>query len=78
MSGETEDEILFVLKCAFFEHSGRKKYIKEYYRKKPSTFKLLDLLNSTNTNEMLNLPNYGIFEKCLFERTTHTRPLTAT
>ena len=73
-SGETEDEFHFVLKCPFFDQL-RKKYIKEYYHIRPSTYKLLELLNSTNKNEIFNLADY--VKNALFERTSYTYQLTA-
>ena len=57
-SGDIEDEFHFILKCPFY-HSLRKRYIKEYFYKNPSTLKLLKLLCSNNKRELFNLALYA-------------------
>ena len=57
-SGDIEDEFHFILKCPFY-HSLRKRYIKEYFYKNPSTLKLLKLLCSNNKSELFNLALYA-------------------
>ena len=46
-----EDEFHFILKCNKYDDM-RKKYIKPYYWKKPSSFKLVQLLSVCNIKEL--------------------------
>ena len=52
------DEFHFILKCPFY-YSLRKRYIKDYFYKNPSTLKLLKLLCSNNKRELFNLALYA-------------------
>ena len=54
-----EDEYHFILECLKYKDI-RKKYIKPYYRRNPSTYKLIQLLSVRNIKELNNL---GIFLK---------------
>lgn len=54
---DIEDVFHFVLKCPLY-NSLRSRYIKNYYVKKPSVFKLVQLLSSNNTKELCNLGKY--------------------
>lgn len=56
---DIEDEFHFVLKCPLYSDL-RKKYIKPFYYKKPSVFKLVLLLSTQNIKELCNLG------KCLY------------
>jgi hypothetical protein len=51
-----EDEFHFTLKCKTYDDMG-KKYIKPYYWKKPSAFKLVYILSVCNIKELNNLGN---------------------
>jgi len=52
---ELEDEYHFVLNCKRYDNLRRKvdlyRYIKQYYRRRPSMFKLIELLKTINTTE---------------------------
>ena len=52
-----EDEYHFILECDKYKDI-RKTYIKEYYWKNPSTYKLIELLSVRNVKE---LNNFGKF-----------------
>ena len=52
-----EDEFHFILKCPFYSDI-RKMYTKKHYYKKPSIFKLVDLLSAQNVKELCNLGKY--------------------
>ena len=54
-----EDEYHFILECKKYSQI-REKYIKKYYWRNPSTFKLIQLLSVRNIKELNNL---GIFLK---------------
>lgn len=54
---DIEDEFHFVLKCPYY-FELRKKYIKTYYYKNPSVFKLIQLLSVQNVSELGNLGKY--------------------
>jgi hypothetical protein len=61
-----EDEFHLILKCKKYDDI-RKKYIKPYYWKKPSAFKLVQLLSVCNIKELNNIiKKIEIFEieKC--------------
>lgn len=49
-----EDEYHFVLQCPCYSDL-RKQYLKSYYYKKPSTFKLVQLLSTENVKDLRNL-----------------------
>lgn len=49
-----EDEFHFLLVCPLYD-IFRKKYIKPYFWRRPSTFKLVQLLSSENVKIMINL-----------------------
>ena len=54
---DSEDEFHFILKCKKYDMP--KKYIKPYYWKKPSAFKLVQfLLSVCNIKELNNLGNF--------------------
>ena len=52
-----EDEFHFVLECNSYNEL-RKKYIPRYFWMRPSMFKLVELLNTTNTKLLRNLSLY--------------------
>ena len=52
-----DDEYHFLLECTSF-HEERNKFIKQYYRKRPSMLKCVSLLNSSNKKELRNLAKY--------------------
>jgi hypothetical protein len=54
---DIEDEYHFVLACPLYSDL-RSKYIKPYYYKKPSVFKLIQLFNAENLKTMYNLGKY--------------------
>ena len=56
-NGDIEDEFHFVLKCSKFQNL-RRQFIKKYYYKKPSMFKFVSLLRTTNRKEIMNLGNF--------------------
>ena len=56
-TNEIEDEFHFVLKCPVYENL-RKKYIKRYYRSRPSMFKFVQLLRSDVNKDIKMLCNY--------------------
>ncbi len=51
---DVEDEFHFILKCPVY-NDLRNKYIKSYYRRRPSMFKLIELLNVDRDKEINNL-----------------------
>jgi len=56
-SNEVEDEFHFLLKCSkFVQIIG--KYIKTYYRVRPSMFKLTQLLTTQSKSEMFKLGKF--------------------
>ena len=54
---DIEDEFHFVLKCPFYSLL-RKNYVKSYYYKKPSVFKMIQLFSVQNISELCNLGKY--------------------
>ena len=54
---DVEDEFHFVLKCPLYDQL-RRKYVKPYYYRKPSVFKLVQLLSVQNVRELCNLGNF--------------------
>ena len=52
-----EDEFHFVCVCPAYVHI-RKKYIKQYYWKRPSMFKLVQLFNTENKKALNGLAKY--------------------
>ena len=56
-----EDEYHFILACPFY-NDCRKQYLKKYYYKHPSTFKLIQLLSTENITELCKLGKY--LHKC--------------
>ena len=58
--GDVEDEFHFILKCPFYKEL-REKYIKVFYYRIPSVFKLTKLLSVNNVKELCNLGKYLYF-----------------
>lgn len=56
-SGDVEDEFHFICVCPRF-NDQRKKYLKKYYFQRPSMFKFLELLKSTNKTVLFKLATY--------------------
>ena len=56
---DIEDEFHFILKCPTYQNF-RSKYIKSYYRTRPSVFKLVQLLSTENVKELCNLGKFLI------------------
>ena len=54
---DIEDEFHFVFKCPFYSLL-RKQYIKAYYYKKPSVFKMIQFFSVQNVTELCNLGKY--------------------
>ena len=52
-----EDEFHFVIECPMYLEL-RKRYISKYYWKKPSMFKFIELINSSNTSCIRKLCTY--------------------
>lgn len=52
--GDIEDEYHFVLVCTMYDEL-RTKYISSYYRRNPSVFKFIQLMNSDHTRTINNL-----------------------
>ena len=55
--GVIEDEYHFILQCPFYTNI-RHQYIKAYFYRRPSAFKLVQLLCSESTKELCNLAKY--------------------
>ena len=55
--GDVEDEFHFIFVCSFY-NDLRLKYIKKYYYKSPSVYKLVQLLSVNNVKELSNLGKY--------------------
>ena len=55
--GVIEDEYHFILQCPFYTNI-RRQYIKAYFYRRPSAFKLVQLLCSESTKELCNLAKY--------------------
>ena len=56
-SREVEDEFHFIIKCNTFD-ALRRKYIRRYYRERPSMFKFIELLKSRNKVILVNLAKF--------------------
>ena len=56
---DIEDEFHYILKCPTYQNF-RSKYIKSYYRTRPSVFKLVQLLSMENVKELCNLGKFLI------------------
>jgi len=56
-TNDIEDEFHFIIKCQCYV-TLRKKYIKEYFYKRPSMVKFLELLKSDDKKCLTNLANY--------------------
>ena len=56
---DIEDEFHFILKCPFYDDI-RKQNVKPYFYKRPSVFKLTQLLSSNNTRLLCSLGKYLI------------------
>ena len=56
-SNDIEDEFHFLFKCVCYNDIRRRR-IKPYYWNNPSVFKLIKLLNSTSSVELINLAIY--------------------
>ena len=56
-TGEIEDEFHFILKCPLY-HNLRIQYIKPYYYRRASVFKLVQLLSVQNVKELCNLGTF--------------------
>jgi hypothetical protein len=56
-NSEVEDEFHFILKCPVYSRY-RQQFIKPYFWKKPSVFKLVQLFTSENVKNMCNLGKY--------------------
>ena len=54
---EIEDEFHFILKCPLYQ-TLRTKYIKPYYYRRPSVFKLVQLLSVSNVKDLCNLGKF--------------------
>lgn len=52
-----EDEFHFMLQCPLYSNL-RTQYIKPYYFRRPSAFKLIELLSTHNVKELCNLARY--------------------
>ena len=57
---DIEDEFHFILKCPIY-NEYRQKFVKRYYRTRPSVFKLTQLLSTNNIKELNNLGKYLYF-----------------
>lgn len=56
---DIEDEMHFILSCPLYMYSNlRECLIKPYYWRKPSVYKLLQLLSTTNVKDLCNLGKY--------------------
>ena len=53
---DLEDEFHFLFKCPFY--SDLREYIKTYYCRRPSVFKMIQLLSTKNLKELRNLGKY--------------------
>ena len=52
-----EDEYHFVIECSLFNEI-RSKFIHKYYWKRPSMFKFVELINSSNQKTIRNLSSF--------------------
>ena len=62
LQDNVEDEYHFILVCPSYV-DFRKLYIKPYYYKCPSTYKLVQLLGTNNIKQLCNLGKY-LFKAC--------------
>ena len=65
---DVEDEFHFMLKCPSYKDL-RLKFLKPYYFTRPSVFKLVQLLSSSNTKELCNIGKY--LQKAFEKRNNH-------
>ena len=56
--GVIEDEFHFILQCPFYVNV-RRQYLKPYYFRRSSAFKLVQLLCSQSTKELYGLAKYS-------------------
>ena len=56
-SGDVGDEFHYLLICPMFREA-RVKFIDKYFYKKPSVFKFLQLINTENRSELINLSKF--------------------
>lgn len=59
VSGDLEDEYHFILICPAFKEL-QSQYIKKYYYTRPSMFKFIELLRTTNKQILIKLSKYII------------------
>ena len=57
-NGDIEDEYFFVSICSIYKDLTAK-YLSAYYRRNPSVEKLIDLMNSDNSNTIQRLSCYA-------------------
>ncbi len=67
-SGDIEDEYHIILLCDYFSDI-RTKYIKQYYYRRPSMQKFIDLMNTSNKRDHFR---YMILIKLIFQRYSET------
>ena len=65
---DVEDEFHFMLKCPSYKDL-RLKFLKPHYFTRPSVFKLVQLLSSSNTKELCNIGKY--LQKAFEKRNNH-------
>ena len=65
---DIEDEFHLILKCPLYNRL-RCQYIKSYYRRNPSMYKLINLLNTNNVKELCMLGKF--LHHALKLRTSH-------
>ena len=75
--GVIEDEFHFILTCPLYNNL-RIKYIKSYYYRRPSMFKLVQLLSVQNVKILCNLGKYLYYATKLREIVTPKRSLSRT
>ena len=56
-SGDIEDEYHFIFKCQLYQNE-REKLFKPYYWRRPSMYKLINLLSTSNVKELCNLGKF--------------------
>ena len=59
---DLEDEFHFILRCPLYADL-RVKFIKPYFIRNPSVFKLIKLLTSNNKKEITSLGKYLVYAK---------------
>ena len=57
-TNEIGDEFHYLFNCTFFS-SQRTRHLKEYYYTQPNMYKMTQLFESTDYNEMLNLAKFA-------------------